>query len=158
MFEVRINDSKFNQDVKCKTASRALIIKDNIVAILYSKKYNAFITPGGGIEKNESLEQACIREAKEEAGLIVEPLEKIAVLDCNYPNIRIIHNYFVCNFVAYSNSTDRTEHEKNQNLEVRWLTLKELKKAYATQTDSYKYDSWMQKEFVAIAELRNHMK
>lgn len=157
MLEVRINNSEFNQDVKLKTASRALIVKDNKVAILYSKKYNAYITPGGGVEDNESLEEACIREAKEEAGLIVEPIKQIAVVDCNYPRIRIVHNYFVCNVVGKTDSTDRTNHEKDQDLEVKWLSLEELKKAYATLTDSYKYGSWMQREFIAIAQLRSYL-
>lgn len=158
MLEVRVNDSNYNQDVKHKIASRALIIKDNKVAILYSKKYNAYITPGGGLEKNENLEQACIRETKEETGLFIQPIEKIAVVDCNYPKIRIEHNYFVCNLVSCSESNDRTKHEKDQDLELIWLSIQELKHAYATTTESYKYDSWMQKEFVAIAQLRNYLK
>jgi ADP-ribose pyrophosphatase YjhB (NUDIX family) len=157
MLNVRINDTKYNQDVTTKTAARALIIKDNKVAILYSKKYNAYITPGGGVEENESLEEACMRETKEEAGLIIEPLEKIVILDCNYPNKRIIHHYFLCKLLGYTNSINRTEHEKDQDLEMKWLTLEQLKKAYSTQTESVKYASWMQNEYVAIAELRKYL-
>ncbi len=157
MLEVRINDETLNQDVKTKIAARALIIKDNKVAVLYSKKYNAFISPGGGVEKNETLKEACIREAKEETGLVVKPLEKIAVLDCNYPKIRIVHNYFVCEVIEEGTDTFRTEHERDQELELRWLSLIDLKQAYATTSKSYKYDIWMQRELVVIPELRRFL-
>lgn len=158
MLEIRVNNSTFNQEVKKKIASRALVIKDNKVAILYSKKYNAYITPGCGVEENETLEQACIREAREEAGLIVKPLEQIAVLDCNYPRIRIVHNYFVCELIQEVDDTNKTDHEIVQDLDVRWLTLEEIKQAYATHTENYKYDTWMQTEFIVIPELRKYLK
>lgn len=90
MLKIRINDSEFNQDVKIKIASRALIIKDNKVAILYSKKYNAYITPGGGIENDETLEEACIRETKEETGLIVKPIKSTYLIKFKIKNQNII--------------------------------------------------------------------
>ena len=64
MLHVRINNSEFNQDVKTKIDARSIIIKNNKIAVLFSKKFNAYITPGGGIEENEFLEEACVREAK----------------------------------------------------------------------------------------------
>lgn len=157
MLEVRINQTEFNQDVRTKVAARALIIKDNKIAILYSKKYNAYITPGGGVEENETLEEACIRESIEETGMIVEPIEKIAILDCNYPRIRIVHNYFVCKYVSDTNQVDRTQQEIDQDLELQWLDLESLKLAFASTTEHYKYDSWMQRESVIIPELRKYI-
>jgi ADP-ribose pyrophosphatase YjhB (NUDIX family) len=158
MLQVRINNSELNQDVKKKIASRALIIKDNKVAVLYSRKYDAYITPGGGVEENETLELACIREAKEETGIVIKPIEHFAVLDCNYPRIRIVHNYFICKVIEESNDTNKTEHEKDQDLEVRWLSYIEVRNAFSTQTDSYKYDTWMQREYMVVSELRNYLK
>lgn len=157
MFYVRINNSKLNQNVKTKIAARAIIIKNNKIAVLFSKKYNAYITPGGGIKENELLEEACIREAKEESGIIVKPIEHFAVLDCNYPRMRIVHNYFICEVIEESKDTKKTEHEIDQDLEVRWLSYMEVRNAFSTQTESSKYDTWMQREYMVISELRDYL-
>ena len=48
---------------------RAVIIKDNKLAMIYSNKYDYYKFPGGGINSCETLKDALIRETREEAGL-----------------------------------------------------------------------------------------
>jgi HD superfamily phosphohydrolase YqeK len=64
----------------------------------------------------------------------------------------------VCEYVTDAIETDRTEHEKDQDLELKWLNLAEIKQAFSTITESYKYDTWMQREAVIIPELRKYIK
>jgi len=52
-----------------------LIIQNNSVLMLWHKKLNAWLFPGGHIEKNETLEEALIRECKEEVNLDIEFIE-----------------------------------------------------------------------------------
>lgn len=158
MLNIRVNDSKYNQEVKTKIASRGLVLSNNKVAILYSKKYNAYITPGGGVEENETLKQTCIREVQEETGLLVEPIEKIAVLDSNYPRVRIVHNYYICDLIKEECKTKRTIHEKDQDLELKWVSLEELIVLYTTHSNHEKYNTWMQRESIVIQELRKYLK
>lgn len=60
--------SSFKRD-----SARAIIIKDNMVGMIYSKMYDYYKFPGGGIEDDEDYITALIREVKEEAGLVVIP-------------------------------------------------------------------------------------
>ncbi|MDE7250646.1 MAG: NUDIX domain-containing protein [Lachnospiraceae bacterium] len=54
-----------------RPSARAIIMKDGKIAMVYSKKYNYYKFPGGGIEDDECMEDALIREVKEETGLCV---------------------------------------------------------------------------------------
>ena len=54
-------------------SARCINIKNGLVAMVYSRKYNYYKFPGGGIESGESYEAAMVREAREEAGLVVIP-------------------------------------------------------------------------------------
>jgi 8-oxo-dGTP diphosphatase len=51
----------------------AIIIKDNDIILLYRKKNQQtyYVFPGGGVEANETEEQALIREVNEELGLVI---------------------------------------------------------------------------------------
>ncbi|KEZ87259.1 DNA mismatch repair protein MutT [Clostridium sulfidigenes] len=60
---------------KIRNSAKALIIKDGkMLASKINDNGDIFyIMPGGGQESEETLEEAVIREVKEEFGLIVEP-------------------------------------------------------------------------------------
>lgn len=56
-----------------RPSARAVIIREGRVAMVYSQKFRHYKFPGGGIEPGESREAALLREAREEAGLVLDP-------------------------------------------------------------------------------------
>ena len=74
----RIEDfSAFNARIAVKVA---IYDRENMIALV-GTKYQ--LLPGGGVEDNESLEQAVIRECLEEVGCSVDNIEEIATaLEC----------------------------------------------------------------------------
>lgn len=71
LFEMDKKDYIPNGSVFSRPSARAVIINDGKIAMVYSKKYNYYKFPGGGIEPAESMEDALIREVSEETGLRV---------------------------------------------------------------------------------------
>lgn len=68
LFEMDKKDYVPNVSVFSRPSARAIIIKDRKIAMVYSKKYNYYKFPGGGIENGECMEDALIREVLEETG------------------------------------------------------------------------------------------
>lgn len=56
-----------------REAVRAVIIKDDKIALVKSEKEGYYKFPGGGIELGESHKEALVREVREETGLRVKP-------------------------------------------------------------------------------------
>ena len=56
-----------------RPSARAVVIRNGRVAMVYSRKFRHYKFPGGGIEPGESREAALLREAREEAGLVLDP-------------------------------------------------------------------------------------
>lgn len=69
------DEKNYNENANrfIRDAVRAIIIKDEKVALVKSLKENHYKFPGGGIELNESHIDTLIRETKEETGLVIKP-------------------------------------------------------------------------------------
>ncbi|MDE5598256.1 MAG: NUDIX domain-containing protein, partial [Lachnospiraceae bacterium] len=65
LFEIDKKDYVRNGSVFSRPSARGIIIKAGKIAMVHSKKYNYYKFPGGGIEADESKEDALIREVLE---------------------------------------------------------------------------------------------
>lgn len=59
--------------VQRRDSARAIIIRDGRVAMVYSRRYDYYKFPGGGLEPHESPIEALQRETLEESGLQIIP-------------------------------------------------------------------------------------
>ncbi len=76
MRELYVNDEKdydTNLPVVVRKACRAIIMKDGLIATVYSSKHGYYKFPGGGMETGESMKETLIRETLEETGLRIIP-------------------------------------------------------------------------------------
>lgn len=60
-------------ELELRVGVYAVIIEDN--KILLTRQWDGYSLIGGGLEKGETVEEAIIREVKEESGLDIEPGE-----------------------------------------------------------------------------------
>lgn len=73
LFEIDRRNYDINNEIYQRNSSRALIIRNNKIAMVYNLTDKTYEFPGGGIELGETREDALIREVEEETGLIIEP-------------------------------------------------------------------------------------
>ena len=73
LFTIDLKDYDDSFSVFSRPSARAIIIRDGRVLLMYSKKFDYYKFPGGGIESGESNTDALIREVREETGYAVVP-------------------------------------------------------------------------------------
>ena len=148
-----IGDNYFGNYKIIRTASRGIIIdKDNIL-LSYSKNYDLYMIPGGGLESGEDIISCCIREIEEETGKIVQPSECKFVINEYYEDEKYVSYYFVCK-IKKEGKIKLTENEIKSRLEARWVNINQAieilsKYGDCKQVDEIKRGVYL-REFTAL--------
>ncbi len=89
-------------------------------------------TSGGGVERNEDLHLAILRELKEELGAEAEILCKIGVVDDYYNLIHRhnINNYYLCRATSFGDKNLTEDEQKCFHLSTLKLSYEEAQAQY----------------------------
>lgn len=79
-----------------RVAGRGIVVENGKILLSYEVNTDVYMTPGGGLEQGETLEECCVRELREEAGCDVLPLEHFLVINEYCFETLYISNYFIC--------------------------------------------------------------
>jgi len=117
--------------MKIRDISGGIVINNEKI-LLIKRKYephkNTWCPPGGFTDKtiDESVEDCCIREIKEETNIDVEIIKKIDILK-SYNKIKDRYEYihiFLCKLKTTEIIVD------DEILDARWFNLNEIKDLY----------------------------
>ena len=124
-----------NWNIKYREAARAIILKNNKIAMVKSAKYGFYKFPGGGIWENESNEDALVREVLEETGLSVKR-ESIKEFGYTIENRKSDETedtifsqksfYYFVDIEDYLLEQRLTEDEIELDFVLEWIDLKEV--------------------------------
>jgi ADP-ribose pyrophosphatase YjhB (NUDIX family) len=117
---------EFEASIAWSRVVAACVIKDNdgkylLVQEAQPKVYGLWNLPGGHVDKNESIEEAAVREAKEETGLDVGLVKKIGIWHNNVKEP--IRHAFTVNVVG-----GKLKPQPGEILDVRWFTYHQIVK------------------------------
>jgi 8-oxo-dGTP pyrophosphatase MutT (NUDIX family) len=110
---------------------RAIVVKDEQILLVYTQRYDDFSLPGGGIDKDESHEQALKRELREEIGAtqfsILAPFGRYVEYrhDTKVAG-KVWHiesYYYVCQLDAPLVAATPEDYEVRSGLEARWVAI-----------------------------------
>ena len=119
-----------NNELKVIEVVAAIIMKDNKILATkrgYGEFKGGWEFPGGKMEKDETDEQALVREIKEEMNVDITVKEFLATVEHEYPTFYLIMHTYICNLEddklekIYHNDTNELEHE-----DAIWLSMDEL--------------------------------
>lgn len=146
--------------------ARVYVVDDqNRIAFLHIKGEDGFglrnhlESPGGGVEMNESFEEAAIREIDEELGATATDYKELGVVIDRYNiiNRMTFSVYFSAKLSSIHNQHHRTEEEKILIASIQWLSPEEaldrLKRA-DSEVDAIVH----RRELAAISALLENLK
>ena len=130
LFEIDTKDYDLNGTAFIRHSARCINIKNGLVAMVHSIKYDYYKFPGGGIEEDESKESAMIRETHEEAGLIVIPesvkeygyVHRIQKSEYDDADYFVQDNYyFLCDVEESIRSQDLDDYEADEEFTLEYV-------------------------------------
>lgn len=111
-----------------RKASRGIVLDDNDnMAVFYKKNKNQYKLPGGGLDENESFEEAFIREVEEEVGCKVQIIKCIGYTEeyktkSNYMQTSYV---FIGKIIEKLENLSLTQMEDEEGGQRLWMTPEE---------------------------------
>ncbi len=142
---MRANNKINNNLEKHFTASALILNNEGKILLLYHKKLNVWLYPGGHIESNETPDEAVIREVFEETGLEVEitgspdnsladkeadvtVLQNPYVILCEHINGKPPHYHIDLIYVCKINKYNKLEYNKEESKDIGFFGKDEIQK------------------------------
>jgi 8-oxo-dGTP diphosphatase len=114
---------------KHRISTGAIIIHDNkVLLVRYNDRLGKtyLVAPGGGVNNEEGLSQAVVREVKEETGIEAVPNKILCVEDLYSRKYRMVKIWFLCQMVG--GQLEKTQGAIDETIiEVKWYAKEELK-------------------------------
>ena len=121
------------------TACRGIIEKDGKYLVVNLAKFDITTFPGGRLEKNETLEECCVREVLEETGVMCKVVRKQVSINEFFIDSHWTNVYFLCEFVEDTGITNFTDEEKDLQMKIEWRTLDELLETFENNMTLHEY-------------------
>lgn len=104
------------------TASAFVLNRENKILLLWHKKFNKYVQPGGHILENELPHEAAIREVFEETGITIDiPIKSPFAKEDYYNNVGHQVDY---QYIGYAINEDI--HNNDESFKAGWFSLSEL--------------------------------
>lgn len=116
-----------------RRASRGIILKGSKILLIYTKRYNDYSFPGGGVDAGEDLISGLKRELVEETGAKnIEVISEFGYIDEYRPHykpkydfIHMLSYFYVCKIDDEMESSKLEDYEIANGMSPIWIDIQE---------------------------------
>ena len=162
LFVIDLHDYDDECRVFRRPSARGIIIRDDKIALVYSKKEKYYKFPGGGIKGDEDKRAALVREVREEVGLIVIP-DSIREFGSVMRRQKSDHSpdtvfeqenfYYFCSTEDKKLKQELDDYEKEAEFELRYVDIDDAIKADKDHHSDDLFDEIMIKREMRVLQL-----
>jgi len=122
-----------DQTIFKRKAARAIILDGQDILLLYTQRYHDYSLPGGGIDRDEDIEEGLIRELQEETGASnIKDIEEFGIYEEYRPwykpefDVQHMISYcFTCKVDRELGDTSYEDYEINNGMKPLWVNIHE---------------------------------
>ncbi|MGF2616421.1 NUDIX domain-containing protein [Rossellomorea vietnamensis] len=164
-FNIKLEEPLLKQDyhkINKREAVRAVILKDNKILLVHSRKGD-YKFPGGGMEGDETHSQALKREVAEETGYTnIEVIKNLGrVLEEKSDEFEsnclfsMSSTYYLCRLASEETSTmNLDKYEADLDFVPVWITVEEAIQQNEALIQNIKNNSWLKRETLVLKRLK----
>ena len=138
---------------RVRLASRAFLVDSGKILLSHELNTGVYLIPGGGSEGDETAEECCIREIREETGYDVIPIEQILEIYEHFRDILYISRYFICEITG-KGEQKLTESEIEHGVVPEWVEIEKALEIFGSFQNYANIDEEIEgqyhREFTAI--------
>lgn len=116
---------------KKRISCRAIIIEDGRILLSHETNGGTYMSPGGGLEENETNEQCVEREVLEETGYIAKATKPFITVNEYCYDTLYINRYFICEITG-EGKRHLTENEIYKKMEPEWVEISKAVEIFST--------------------------
>ena len=105
-----------------RQSGRGLVVKDGMILLSHEVNTEVYMSPGGGLEVGETLEECCARELLEETGYTVKVIEPFVTVNEYCFETLFVSNYFICEAVGRGEQR-LTDVEVAHGIVPEWISV-----------------------------------
>lgn len=159
--ELIVDSNLLFTNIYIRNASRSIMFDDNNLVMLKSKKYGDIKFPGGGIEGNETIEEALNRELLEETGIKakeIKPFGKLVeyrqAIDGIHDTVIMNNYFFTCKIDEETNYRNLDQYEQEYGYEVIRISINDAIKCNEKLLNNNNIP-WVKREIYILKYLLN---
>ena len=155
--------SKPEGSIFTRHTARAIVLKGSDILLLFTERYDDYTLPGGGVDENEAIEEALLRELQEETGVksitqcsAFGRFEEIrAWYKDDFDYVHIVSDCYVCEICGEFDKPQMEHYEVANGMRPVWVNIDEaIAHNKQTLAQSEKKGLSIQREIFLLEKIR----
>lgn len=114
-----------------RIATRGIVLNGEQILLMYTRRYNDYSLPGGGVDEGETLQDALLRELREDPGAQhISVLAEFGMVDEYRPwyrndiNVMFMRSYcYLCQIDGELGTPQLEDYEHANSMQVQWVNI-----------------------------------